>query len=413
MATIPKSALSLKLAKTLKDIEQVDLVVGIPAYNCASTIGFVVSQVTEGLSAYFPDSKSLILVSDGGSTDGTNDVVKKLRTPPNCKLVVGRYVGLSGKGTAIKAVLEAVQKLNAQGMAMVDADLTSITLDWMRLLVEPVCRDTDLVTPLYSRFKYDGTITNFVCYPFTRAVYGKRIRQPIGGDFGISRKLVEKLLHSSLWSAPYVPRFGIDIFLTHTAIAERLGIKEAMLGVKTHEAKDPATHLAPMFKQVVGSMFTCMKAYESYWRAVRKTESVPIVGRIATFPEPKPFRVNAQKTLRMHKARFRVFARLLRSKLSNELFDSIETLQSKSTATFRLPAEVWVKSSYELASAFKTEPSEDGQNLLLEAFQTLWIGRVASFIFETSKISVDEAEERIHDESRLFEEMKDYLLERY
>lgn len=413
MATISKSALSLKLAKTLKDIEQVDLVVGIPAFNCASTIGFVVSQVTEGLSAYFPDSKSLILVSDGGSTDGTNDVVKKLRTPSNCKLVVARYVGLSGKGTAIKAVLEAVQKLNAEGMAMVDADLTSITPDWMRLLVEPVCRDTDLVTPLYSRFKYDGTITNHVCYPFTRAVYGKRIRQPIGGDFGISRKLVERLLHSSLWNTPYVSRFGIDIFLTHTAIAERSRIKEAMLGAKTHEARDPATHLAPMFKQVTGSMFTCMKAYENYWRAVKETESVPMVGRIVTYPKPKPFRVSAQKSLRMHKTRFRVFAGLLRSKLSKELFDSIEKLRSESATTFRLSAEVWVKSSYELAAAFKTEPSQEHQNLLLEAFHALWIGRVASFILETSKMSTDEAEERIHDESRLFEEMKDYLFERY
>jgi len=413
MATISKSALSLKLAETLKDIEQVDLVVGIPAYNCASTIGFVVSQVTEGLSAYFPESKSLILVSDGGSTDGTNDVVKKLRTPSNCKLVVARYVGLSGKGTAIKAVLEAVEKLNAEGMAMVDADLTSITPDWMRLLVEPVRRGTDLVTPLYSRFKYDGTITNFVCYPFTRAVYGMRIRQPIGGDFGISRSLVEKLLQSPLWNSPFVPRFGIDIFLTHTAIAERLKIKEAMLGVKTHEAKDPATHLAPMFRQVVGSMFTCMKEYENYWRAVKESKSVPIVGRIATFPEPKPFRVSAEKSLGMHKARFRAFANLLRTNLSHELFDSIKKLQSRSTASFRFSPELWVKSSYELASAFKTEPSEAGQNMLLEAFQTLWIGRVSSFIIETLKMSNDEVEERIHDESRFFEEMKHYLLERY
>ena len=42
------------------------------------------------------------------------------------------------------------------------------------------------MAPLYARYKYDGTITNTVTYPLTRALYGHRIRQPIGGDFGVS-----------------------------------------------------------------------------------------------------------------------------------------------------------------------------------------------------------------------------------
>ena len=41
----------------------------------------------------------------------------------------------------------------------------------------------DFVALLYARYKYDGTITNTVTYPLTRALYGHRIRQPIG-DFG-------------------------------------------------------------------------------------------------------------------------------------------------------------------------------------------------------------------------------------
>ena len=42
----------------------------------------------------------------------------------------------------------------------------------------------DYVAPYYLRHKYDGTITNSIVYPLTRTLYGHRIRQPIGGDFG-------------------------------------------------------------------------------------------------------------------------------------------------------------------------------------------------------------------------------------
>jgi len=47
----------------------------------------------------------------------------------------------------------------------------------------------DHVAPLYVRHRNDGTITNSIAYPLTAALYGTRIRQPIGGDFGFSGRL--------------------------------------------------------------------------------------------------------------------------------------------------------------------------------------------------------------------------------
>ena len=55
----------------------------------------------------------------------------------------------------------------------------------------------DYVAPLYLRHKYDGTITNSIVYPLTRALYGREVRQPIGGDFGFSGRLPR-----TTWSAP-------------------------------------------------------------------------------------------------------------------------------------------------------------------------------------------------------------------
>ena len=82
----------------------------------------------------------------------------------------------------------------AQALVVVDSDLRSITPEWIELLAGPILKGGfDYVTPLYARHKYDGTITNTVTYPLTRALYGRRIRQPIGGDFGVSGDLVQPL----------------------------------------------------------------------------------------------------------------------------------------------------------------------------------------------------------------------------
>ena len=72
-----------------------------------------------------------------------------------------------------------------QALVVVDSDLRSIVPEWIELLAGPILKGGyDFVAPLYARYKYDGTITNTVTYPLTRALYGNRIRQPIGGDFG-------------------------------------------------------------------------------------------------------------------------------------------------------------------------------------------------------------------------------------
>ena len=59
----------------------------------------------------------------------------------------------------------------------------------VELLAAPVLnRDFDFIAPYYLRHKFDGTITNGIIYPITRALFARRVRQPIGGEFGNSKK---------------------------------------------------------------------------------------------------------------------------------------------------------------------------------------------------------------------------------
>ncbi len=61
----------------VRRLGEADILVGIPSYNNAETIGHVVRAVNAGLAKYFPGARSVLVNSDGGSSDGTQEVVNK------------------------------------------------------------------------------------------------------------------------------------------------------------------------------------------------------------------------------------------------------------------------------------------------------------------------------------------------
>jgi len=407
------SALPKNTWRRLDSIGNVDIVIGIPSYNCAHTINYVIYQTARGLTEFFPDRNAVIMVSDGGSSDGTLDVVKAIEAPWEAKIVPTQYVGTSGKGMALRAVFEAMIHLEAQAVMVVDSDLRSIVPQWVDLLLSSALEGTGLVTPFYTRHKYDGTITNFLCYPFTRALYGRRIRQPIGGDFGLSRRLVEKLLSSSLWSTPYVPRFGIDIFETHTALGEGFKVKQAFLGSKVHETKDPSKHLASMFYEVAGAMFSCTEIYEDSWHSIQGSKPVEVIKGDVHMIAPEEVQVDFKKLFRGYTIGFQMFRHTYKKLLGPKLLRNFEALCVKNESHFRFPTEYWAKCVYSFAAAFKKETNVKKRNNLLGALRILWMGKVASFILETIEFDATEAEEKLDEEADVFEELKPYLLEIY
>jgi glycosyltransferase involved in cell wall biosynthesis len=413
LKTQTSSALPEHTRRRLDSLGTVDIVIGIPSYNCAHTINYVIYQTAKGLAEYFPDKNAVIIVSDGGSSDGTLDVARAMKIPRATKIILTKYVGTSGKGTALRAVFEAMIHLDAQVLMVVDSDLRSIVPQWVELLLSSTLKETGLVTPLYTRHKYDGTITNFLCYPFTRALYGKRIRQPIGGDFGLSRELVEKVLRSNLWRTPYVPRFGIDIFETHTALGEDFRVKQAYLGSKVHGAKDPSEHLASMFHEVSGAMFSCTEFYENAWCNVQGSKSVETIEGQVYMVAPEEIQVDSKKLLQEYRAGFQMFRYIYKKVLDPELLRNIKISRIKKEGHFEFPNEYWAKCVYSFAAAFKKETKLQEKDTLLEALRILWIGKLASFILETIEFDAKEAEDHIEEEANVFEEFKYYLLDIY
>jgi glucosylglycerate synthase len=394
-------------SKRLEEIETADILVGVPCYNNDKTIAHVIRMVTHGLAKHYKDRRSVIFIVDGGSTDDTREAAREFEIKPWQEKIVSIYRGPAGKGTALRAVFETANRLEVKVCAMVDSDLRSITADWVKYLLDPVLeKGYQYVSPVYVRHKYDGTITNNIVYNLTRALYGKRIRQPIGGDFAISRDVAKFYTEQDVWDTD-VARFGIDIWMTTSAITQGFRICQSNLGVKIHDVKDPGQHLGPMFRQVLSALFSLMEHYESYWKKVEGSESIETFGFEGTL-EPEPVNVTLELLIELFMTGYQQFSPLWKDILSKESFNRVTETSQMDSSQFHIPTDTWVRILYELAATYHLWSVN--RNKLLDMMTPLYFARVASFVRQSWEMSSQEAETLVEEQAQKFEDQKDYLV---
>jgi len=428
-----QNSLHEEAKEKLEQVGKADILVGIPSYNDEKTIGQVVRAVQYGLAKYFPKHKALIMNSDGGSTDRTREIVKATNVYTDldtilveqpvhpAKTLATSYHGLLGRGSAFKAIFEGAVELNVDVCVVVDSDLRSITPEWVELLAGSILvKDYDYVAPYYSRHKYDGAITNFIVYPLTRVLYGRRVRQPIGGDFAFSPRIVQRFLSNDIkdvWETD-VTRYGIDIWMTTVAISEGFKTCQSFLGAKIHNAKDPSQHLGPMFEQVVGTLFYLMTQYEDKWKSVTNSCPTAMYGfRFEASPEPVYLRVESMVE------KFRVGVRENKdywySVLPKERVEELDETASLPLDEFNFPMSLWVKVVYDFAVAYKNnrQTGSSGTEVIMDkvvaSLVPVYLGRTASFVMETEDMPTYEAEEVIERLCDEFEKMKPYLIQKW
>jgi glucosylglycerate synthase len=395
------TALDDNLREGLSRIGSADVLVGIPSFNNAATVGHVARTVAAGLRAHFPDSSPVIVNADGGSKDGTREVIAS--STNGLPTITGAYIGPPGKGSAFRAIFEVATQLGVEACAVVDSDLRSITPEWIKRLITPIKSGTaDYVTPLYARHKFDGTITNNVAYPLTRALYGLRLRQPIGGEFGFGPELARDFLDGAafggadVWQTD-VARFGIDIYMTTTALVRGKTVVQAFLGAKIHDPKDPGADLAPMFTQVTSTLFRLAVANPSAWKDVRGSRPADIVGSIDPV---EPEAVNASVDVLQQKF----------SAGRTEHEGTWAEILSKPVPD-RIDDAAWAGIVFDFLTASKKRPAETQR--YVGALVPLYFARVASFIEEARDLDTEKAEALIERQATLFEALKPDLIARW
>jgi glycosyltransferase involved in cell wall biosynthesis len=432
------TALDDLMTTALDDVGTADILVGIPSYRNAGTIGHVVRTVVEGLRRSFAHMRAVVVNADGGSDDGTPDAVRSALD--GAPAIVGAYVGTPGKGSAFRAIFEAAADLGVTACAVVDSDLRSITPEWIeRLLAPVVSKRAEYVTPLYARHKHDGTITNTIAYPLTRALYGTRIRQPIGGEFAFSGDLARAFLaggafvpqarrpsedeveHLSasegsprgsvgteVWESD-VARFGIDIYMTTTALVRGASVAQAYLGAKVHDPKDPGADLGPMFRQVVGTAFRLARANVDSWQKVDGSRGVPVDGEVGHV-EPEPVNADADLLVRRFREGEAEHGATWREALSAASHDAVARALGEDIP-HALRGAVWAGIVYDLLAASARRP--DRTDTYVDALVPLYFGRVAGFIEDAKDLSSARSEVLVEEQAVAFEASKAQLRERW
>ncbi len=452
---MPPTTLTPAIRDEIARLGRADIMVGIPSFKNAATIGYVVRAAHAGLVQYFPDHKPILVNSDAGSPDGTQRVVVETEPPDYVEsillvrptnrldrvtLTYPEIDGVGGKGAALRAIFEIAAALEVQALVVVDSDLRSIVPEWIELLAGPILKGGyDFVAPLYARHKYDGTITNTVTYPLTRALYGHRIRQPIGGDFGVSGDLVAHYLAQDDWTDD-ISRFGIDIWMTTTAVTGGFAVCQTRLGAKVHDPKDPGADLGPMFRQVVATILRLAVQHPDSWLEVRGSHDVPAYG-FERIVDPPPLEVNPIRLLSEFHAGSLAMAGTWQRMLSAAAAADVLTLAAEAGALsdhasrrlglggesdtarpttlemaealggFHFPGDLWARIVYDLVLA--TRAGEVDISQLVAALVPIYFGRVGSFIVECRHLDGADAEERVERQAREFELKKPYLVERW
>jgi len=391
-----------------------DLAVGLLTYNNAETVGGVLEAVAAG-AARLAGVRPAVVVADAGSSDATRERVAAGPLPaaivqheaPAGERVAVPFHGVPGRGAALRAAFTAAQRLRARALVLVEADVVSATPEWIERLAGPVLGDkADFVAAAYARHRYAGTISRLVLGPLIRALYGRRLQQPFGGQQALSARLVEHLLIHPKWS--WTGHDVSDLWITGTAIADGFAVWEAWLGRHEVRSHTRATDLPAMLAQTLGAAFTVMQRHEDLWLEVRGSEPIPAVG--------DPLLVGVQEAAvdveGMQEA-FRQGARDLTPIWELILApDTLsEVLALDGGGRLRFPDDLWARVVYDFALGHHY--SVVHRDHLLRSLAPLYLGRVAAFVLASRPVGAEATQAQLDAVATAFERQKPYLVEHW
>jgi glycosyltransferase involved in cell wall biosynthesis len=404
-----ETTLRLDAQRRLADVGTTDVVVGIPTYKHARTVAPVMRVAAEGLARDFNHFKTVIAVMDGGSPDDTMAVANQVPLPGSVKRIVTSYQGMQGKGTAVRAIFEIARVLRARVIILLEADLQSMTPEWVGKLARPVLTGEYLLAlPRYYRPLPDGAMTDLLAYPLTRLLYGGDIRQPMGGEFALATELAQKFSARDVWETD-VARHGIDIWLVTTALNDNVKMCQVQLGIKLDDSRELSLAFDPTFVQAVGTLFRMVDIYKKRWMGATQHRTVPLYREESRVTLEAPWipNVSVAALADAFVAGSRRYARLWKTALTPSTRNSIKELSDAPDGAVRFGSELWARTVYDFATVYNQ--GEGDPDKVVAALLPLYYARCATIMRETN-IEQAAVEHAVQEQAMQFAVEKPYLV---
>jgi glucosylglycerate synthase len=409
------------------DVHQVDLVIALPSFNHASTIGSVLQAILAGLKPSFTDASILIVNADVGSQDGTPEIVKQTvgdLFPLSLVQPIGEgsaaspfalnrlsYSGMPGQEDAFRSFFGITARLKAKTCVVIDPSVRSVTSEWIALLAKPVFeKGADYVAPVFCRPRYEGSLTNHLIAPLTQALYGKRVACQVGGGYGFSQNMASFLVQNdSFWEGD-AARFSVDSWLTTVAVAQGYQVWQARLGIKLQDKKAGATDVSTSLVQAVGASYHYMERYQDVWEKQTGLTEVPEIGTQMD-AEVGSASIQVERMMKGFRQGLRDLLPIWEVILAPETLAGVLTLGLREDDDFRFPLSLWVPTVYDFAVGYHEKVLH--REHLLRSLMPLYLGRTASVVLETRGGGPEEVQHTVEQGCQTFEAMKPYLVDRW
>jgi hypothetical protein len=418
MKLAEESFLTDDFLRQLMNVGEVDILVGLPTHNNAKTVGSIVHAIRSGILRGFPRERAVIINADGGSRDGTPELVtgvsiddvrpaSNLYALRTLHSISTKYASSPESGAALRTILAAAELLRAKACVVMSPESANIEPEWLSKLLGPIYRDGfDLVTPTYRRHKFEGLLITNLLYPMTRALYGLRIREAYSPEFGFSGRLGSQFLGQNVWNDG-TGGAGVELRFTLAAITGKYRICQSFLGEKIHIERG-AADLVLVLRQTVGALFSALETDFPVWSVVAGSQPAPTTGADQEVLL-EPLRVNRKRLREMFSTGVAELESVFQSILSPATLAELQRIARMGEEDFHYPAELWVRTVYEFAASY--QKSVISRDHIIQALAPLFRGRVVTFLMENRNASAGDVENNIEGLCLEFERLKPYLLQ--
>jgi hypothetical protein len=393
--------LSDELLSELIAVGQVDVLVGLPTLNHADTVGPVVRAVHVAFNRELARERTALLNVDGGSTDGTPELVRDASIGDRETLVASQslrtrhristpYHGVPGKAAALRTVFAAADLLQARAVVVLDPEVASVGPESIAALARPALRgEADFISPVYLRHPLDGALVTQVVRPLFGAAYGIKLQEPLAGEFGCSGFFAGRCLDEPAWESDDL-RLAIDLWISGIAAAWDLRVAEAALGPRRLTSRS-RPGVAAIVPQVLDALFTCLRLQEKAWTDGRRADAVRRPTLAADPPDPAPA-IDAEGYAALFREGLAALGGMLEPVLRPPTLEGLRAAAA-ADGPLRVPDALWAAAVLDLAAAHRH--ATISRDHLVRAAVPLYLGRVSSFATEASGLANREAAERL------------------
>ncbi len=369
-----------------------ELVIGIPFLSINKDTQTVLSVLEAGLDTFYPELKVLIVCAVSPSVYNA-DAFKNCKFVQEDRILIKQmHKNLSGRGWAIRTLMEIAHGLTAD-LLILDPNLLTakskdspegLTPDWIKLMHKPVRNEhAEFVLPRFKSSHLANTICDHLIFPLVATLYNLELRGFPHAGMTISRSLLTSLISDAPDWPPEIYGYGFDYWLLMLVLEQKAEIAEVFLGRKP-ETSLPVS-ISIFFRQAVSTVFRAISKGQETWKKNPQGIGSPlIIGPRDDFSlqELTPDSRSHLDSFKRGYARYyeTVWSRIFSEELSTQLNEAAKV----SDDNFSFPATLWAQLVFESLIAYHFIPELEKEDLI-SSLIPLFEGRLVGFFSETSE----------------------------